>query len=114
MRREHGLSREQILKIRDIYLANFNKKNEPCNEQKWFEVISTFIKYEGGDIVPEEVRLLEGSVIDKGLADDYLKTLLSVTKPTDDLEDAEKMVHILSASPAERLQALRFVLAIQG
>lgn len=106
------LSREQELRIRSIYLENFNKKSEPKLEQRWFETITTFLAYEGHDIVPEEVRLLEGSVIDKGLADDYIESLLTITKPSGDLEEAEKMVHLMSASPAERLQALRFVLAV--
>jgi hypothetical protein len=106
------LTRQQLLKIRDIYLTNFNKKSEPCMEQKWYEVISTFIKYEGADIVPEEVRLLEGIVIDKGMSEEYISALIAITKPTDDLEEAEKLVHLMSASPQERLQALRFVLAV--
>ena len=106
------LTREQTLKIRAIYLENFNKKSEPSMEQKWFEVISLFIKYEGGDIVPEEVRLLEGIVIDKGMSEDYISALVAITKPTDDLEESEKIVHLMSASPSERLQALRFVLAV--
>lgn len=106
------LTREQKLKIRDIYLKNFNKKSEPDVEERWYEVILTFVKYEGGDIVPEEVRLLEGSVIDKGLAEEYLEALNSIIRPTDDLEETEKFVLLLSASPAERLQALRYVLAV--
>jgi hypothetical protein len=106
------LTKQQLLKIRDIYLANFNKKAEPCMEQKWYEVICTFVRYEGSDIVPEEVRLLEGTVIDCGMAEDYVEALLALTKPTEDLEDAEKIVHLMSASPQERLQALRFVLAV--
>lgn len=106
------LSRQQQLRIREIYLANFNKKSEPSMEQKWYEVICTFVRYEGADIVPEEVRLLEGSVIDKGLSEEYLEALAAIIKPTDDLEDAEKVVLFLSASPQERLQALRYVLAV--
>jgi hypothetical protein len=106
------LTREQELKIRSIYLENFNKKNEPSMERRWFEVILTFLAYEGNDIVPEEVRLLEGTVIDRGMAEDYVESLLAITKPTGDLEDAEKIVHLMSASPQERLQALRFVLAV--
>ncbi len=106
------MTREQQLKIRSIYLENFNKKTEPPLEQRWLETITTFIRYEGGDVVPEEIRLLEGSVIDKGLADDYIQTLHSIIKPSDDLEESEKLVLLLSCSPEERLKALRYVLAV--
>jgi len=106
------LSRDQVLRIRSIYLENFNKKTEPGIEQRWFEVISTFLAYEGSDVVPEEVRLIEGTVIDRGLSEDYLEALTLITKPTSDLEESEKIVHLMSASPAERLQALRYVLGL--
>jgi hypothetical protein len=106
------LSKDNRLRIRDIWLKNFNKKSVPHVEDAWFEVICTFLRYEGHDIVPEEVRLLESLVIDRGLSEDYIEALISITKPTSDLEEAEQIVHFLSASPEERLQALRFVLAV--
>jgi hypothetical protein len=110
------LTKKQLLKLRDIYLANFNKGPLPDGglPEAWYQVICTFLKYEGHDIVPEEIRILEATVADKGLSEDYIEVLMSVTKTPEDPEggDADKILHILSASPEERLQALRFVLAV--
>jgi hypothetical protein len=107
-----ALTKDQRLKIRDIYLANFNKKSEPSMEEKWHEVIVTFLRYEGHDIVPEDVRLMEELVIDRGLADQYVEALVSITKPDDELTDSEQIVHLMGASTEEKLKALRYVLAV--
>ena len=91
-------------------MQNFNKASEPRIEERWYETILTFLRYEGNEIVSEDVTLMEGLVIDRGLEDEYIKTLIEFTKPTDDLSENARIVHLMSASVDEKLRALRFVL----
>ena len=104
------LTKDQLQKIRSIYLQIFNKRSEPRIEERWYETIVTFLRYEGAEIVNEDITLMEGLVIDRGLEDEYVNALLEITKPTEDLTDNARIVHLMSATVDEKLRALRFVL----
>lgn len=109
-----ALTRPQVLKLESIWHANFQARAMPAGgmAEAWFRAVTEFLCYEGTDQIPEEIILLENSIIEKGLSDEYIKTLFTFIKAPDDLEESEKLVFLLSVTSKERERALKFVLAI--
>lgn len=110
------LNRDQRHSIRSIWMALWNKKHVPSMEEAWYHVITDFHQYEGGLLISEEIKLLEGLVIERGLSEEYLATLRGIVIPqgpgvhVSELDDNDALVLMLTATSEEREQALRFVL----
>jgi hypothetical protein len=91
-------------------MSLWNRKEIPSVEEAWYEAVSDFYAYEGAQIHTEEIYLLEQMVIDKGLSEDYIQTLKTMISNAPEDEEVDHFVLLLSATPAEREKALRFVL----
>lgn len=107
---DRPLTKDQRYELRRIWMQHWHGRTVPSMEEAWHGVVVDFIYYEGGQILSEKLRLLEGLVIERGLSTEYIQTLKSLVSPPSDIEADDQFVLLMSAPPDLREQALRFVL----
>lgn len=107
---DRQLTRDQELEISRIWMQSWHNRSVPSMQVAWYQVILDFIYYQGGQVFSEELRLLEGLVIERGLSTEYIQTLKSLVSPPSDIEVDDQFVLLMSAPSDLREQALRFVL----
>ncbi len=72
----------------------------------WYKSVLHHLEKEGHDLVPSHIRQLEEKIIRRGLAKEYLASLIEITD-CDGLEDEAKLLALSIASSEERLEALK-------
>lgn len=79
----------------------------------WFNSVVDFLQARGDEILPNKVREAEGAVFKKGLSKEYFYALLGIVDPPKQLEEHEKFMCLMSASPDQRLKAVLAIVSKQ-
>ena len=104
-------TQKDLRRIEDMWLTKYNRNADYSNggnTRLWLEVIQSFMEWRGDEIFVSEFRDLEDQIIGDERSEEYVAALLQVTTPPGgSFTEHEARVRMLTASPAERIEAMR-------
>ncbi len=109
---ETTMTMKDRVRLRDIWLDHFHNDNDFLElpvEVKWFTAVSQLQDERGDEVFSGELRDREHRLIELGLSQEYMAALADIVCSEGARTEYDKAVLILTASPAERLEALAAV-----
>jgi len=100
-----------IHKIKYLFTERWREKlrYDWGNAEIWYESVLDFLAVRKYDIISPDIRNTEEKLMRRGLAKEYLASLLEVVSTTD-LDDEARLLALSLATAEERLEALEKVI----
>jgi hypothetical protein len=106
--RKH-LTRDDVLRIEDIFVTQYRDKRMPTGglAELWFNVITTFLAYEGAEVIDGEVRDSEQFALETGQEAGYVAALEKVVDVPESSSEMAKLFFLITATNEDREEALK-------